>query len=225
MGVATRIGEIAKENGISLKELSRQVDIPYTTLYHAVKRDSKMEFETVQKIAAALNIPWYELYTGKIADDTSLDILLRREKISQFGNETERLADANACLDLWQTSTELASGLVWADDTRSDWMKRNIPVVASIYNVDENSLRDSVLRYYEQQEIYLDAIKKIIYNEPLNLECLEKISKALAQMNDNGQTVAVERVQELAQIPAYQRTAEPAQDVPGGADDKEPEQK
>ena len=44
-------------------------------------------------------------------------------------------------------------------------------------------------------------------------------------LNDNGQTVAVERVQELAQIPAYQRTAEPAQDVPGGADDKEPEQK
>lgn len=29
-------------------------------------------------------------------------------------------------------------------------------------------------------------------------------------LNDNGQTVAVERVQELAQIPAYQRTTAPA---------------
>lgn len=55
MGVAVKIGEVAKERNISLKELSRRADIPYTTLYHAVKRDSKMDFETVQKIADALN--------------------------------------------------------------------------------------------------------------------------------------------------------------------------
>ena len=41
-------------------------------------------------------------------------------------------------------------------------------------------------------------------------------------LNDNGQTVAVERVQELAQIPAYQRRADTAQSAPGGADDKQP---
>lgn len=44
-------------------------------------------------------------------------------------------------------------------------------------------------------------------------------------LNDNGQTVAVERVQELTQIPAYQRRADIAQSVPGGADDKEPAEK
>lgn len=44
-------------------------------------------------------------------------------------------------------------------------------------------------------------------------------------LNDNGQTVAVERVQELAQIPAYQRHAEPTQDVPSAPDDKEPAEK
>ena len=44
-------------------------------------------------------------------------------------------------------------------------------------------------------------------------------------LNDNGQTVAVERVQELTQIPAYQRRADTAQSVPGGADDKEPAEK
>lgn len=44
-------------------------------------------------------------------------------------------------------------------------------------------------------------------------------------LNDNGQTVAVERVQELTQIPAYQRRADTAQSVPGGADDKEPTEK
>lgn len=44
-------------------------------------------------------------------------------------------------------------------------------------------------------------------------------------LNDNGQTVAVERVQELTQIPAYQRPTEPAQDVPSAPDDKEPAEK
>lgn len=44
-------------------------------------------------------------------------------------------------------------------------------------------------------------------------------------LNDNGQTVAVERVQELTQIPAYQRPAEGAQTVPGAPDDKDPAKK
>lgn len=55
MGVAAKIGEIAKERGVALKELSRRVDVPYTTLYNAVKRDSKIDLETVNRIAKALN--------------------------------------------------------------------------------------------------------------------------------------------------------------------------
>lgn len=53
----------------------------------------------------------------------------------------------------------------------------------------------------------------------------EKESQLLSHfrnLNDNGQTVAVERVQELAQIPAYQRPAEDAQTAPNAPDDKEP---
>lgn len=44
-------------------------------------------------------------------------------------------------------------------------------------------------------------------------------------LNDNGQTVAVDRVQELTQIPAYQRRADTAQSAAGDADDKEPDKK
>ena len=53
MGAAAKIGEIAKLKGIPLKEVSRRADIPYTTLYNAVKRDSKIELRTVQKAADA----------------------------------------------------------------------------------------------------------------------------------------------------------------------------
>lgn len=52
-----------------------------------------------------------------------------------------------------------------------------------------------------------------------------KLLSHFRTLNDNGQTVAVERVQELAQIPAYQRPAEPTQDAPSAPDDKEPAEK
>ena len=44
-------------------------------------------------------------------------------------------------------------------------------------------------------------------------------------LNDNGQSVAVERVQELAQIPAYQRPAGAEQTAPTAPDDKDPAEK
>ena len=44
-------------------------------------------------------------------------------------------------------------------------------------------------------------------------------------MSVDGQEEAAKRVQELAQIPAYQRRADTAQTAPGGADDKEPAEK
>ena len=51
------------------------------------------------------------------------------------------------------------------------------------------------------------------------------LSAAFDALNDNGQSVAVERVQELAQIPAYQRTTDGPQDAPSTPDDKEPTEK
>ena len=52
-----------------------------------------------------------------------------------------------------------------------------------------------------------------------------KLLSHFRTLNDNGQTVAVERVQELTQIPAYQRRAEPTQDAPSAPDDKDPAEK
>lgn len=66
MGIGARIGEVAKNKGISIKELSRKINIPYTTLYHAVKRDSKIEYEIAVKVAGALGVAVEELYIGDV---------------------------------------------------------------------------------------------------------------------------------------------------------------
>ncbi len=76
MGIGARIGEIAKEKKIPLKELSRRVDIPYTTLYHMVSRDSKVDFDTACKVAAALGVEWVDVYPdNKSATQSFIDNL------------------------------------------------------------------------------------------------------------------------------------------------------
>lgn len=110
-------------------------------------------------------------------------------------------------------------------------------------------MADSAIRKYESGKVVpkLDTIAKIAramglyagdlvdagqWGQVQPGEDSEPTSAAESQLiyhfrtlNDNGQTVAVERVQELTQIPAYQRAQSAPQDAPAGLDDKEPAEK
>ena len=110
-------------------------------------------------------------------------------------------------------------------------------------------MADSAIRKYESGKVTpkLDTIAKIaramgLYagdlvdagqwgqvqlgeSEEMPSTAESKLLSHFRNLNDNGQSVAVERVQELTQIPAYQRPAEPTQDAPGGTDDKGPAEK
>ena len=110
-------------------------------------------------------------------------------------------------------------------------------------------MADSAIRKYESGKVTpkLDTIAKIaramgLYagdlvdagqwgqvqlgeSEEMPSTAESKLLSHFRNLNDNGQSVAVERVQELAQIPAYQRPADTAQTVPTVPDDKEPAEK
>lgn len=88
--------------------------------------------------------------------------------------------------------------------------------ISAALNVDFYSLADF--------DMASDALfEEINANRKATKE--EQLLQHFRMLNDNGQTVAVERVQELTQIPAYQRPAEPTQDAPSAPDDKEPAEK
>lgn len=222
MGVAVKIGEVAKERKIALKELSRRADIPYTTLYHAVKRDSKMEFETVKKIASALGVSWYELYPG---DETDTWV----EGWAPAADDSYKMQVDAACAylsELMETA-ESDSETEWTAEEKNNWIKRNIPRIAKKFNLKESDMSDTFQWYFSSEEDWLSEIQEDIakfnysHTERINFKHLKKILRVLVQMNDDGQRVSAERVQELAQIPAYQRTA----DAAGDAGSKEPEEK
>lgn len=138
MGTGKRVGDECKRQGLSLRQLAIKADIPYSTLYSAVKRDSDgITLDVLKRIALALNIDLYSLADFDMATDA----------------------------------------------------------IAEEINANRRDTKE------------------------------EQLLQHFRTLNDNGQSVAVERVQELAQIPAYQRPAEPTQDVPSAPDDKDPAEK
>lgn len=227
MGVASKIGEIAKSKGIALKELSRQTDIPYTTLYNAVKRDSKMEFETVKKIADVLGVSWDEFYPG---DET--DSWVKGWAPQKTDSYKMQLDAACAYLGELLNTAESDSETDWTVEERNNWIKRHIPQTAQKFNLKELDLNDTFQWFLPSEEDWLSRVQESIANfnyfhtERINFKYLEKIIRSFAQMSDEGQAEAAKRVQELTQIPAYQRHAAPVGDSTqsaGTGDEKDPE--
>ena len=57
MSVCQNIKAVAEAWGISIKELSRRVDIPYTTLYNMLNRDSeRFDLNLLEQIAQSLDV-------------------------------------------------------------------------------------------------------------------------------------------------------------------------
>ena len=153
MGVATKIGEIAKKRKIPLKELSRRADIPYTTLYNAVKRDSKIDIETARKIAAALGISVLELdpaagERNELKAFNELISLVAEDEV----NGNYHFSDSR---DLNFIRTQL----------RDKW----IPSVSAKYNVSPELLR-AMVSYSGKDELSDEWSKDAIWLESTDKE-------------------------------------------------------
>lgn len=86
-----------------------------------------------------------------------------------------------------------------------DWMEsKGIPIVSGPGEAYWESLKQTKAEQNSKEEQLLNHFRTL---------------------NDDGQTVAVDRVEELAQIPKYQRTQSAPQDAPTDADDKTPTEK
>ena len=208
MGVAMKIGEKAREKDISLKELSRQVNIPYTTLYNAVKRDSKMDFRTVQKIAVALGMRWYELYLDS-SDKEFSAAPIDYEKMIQNENDQERLMAAADHVEVLQWNAEKQSGIIWGNDEKNRWLEEQIPMIAKAYRVEVDDLKAILQSDFEPEPFRVKNMEE------------EELLSCFRQLNDNGRIVAVEHLQELTEIARYQRPSDVTENAPGRADDKE----
>lgn len=93
---------------------------------------------------------------------------------------------------------------------------------ATLENISQ-TLSSPVYLMPENEEEYIKFLQKLngIEKEVEQKQLLDAFSK----LNYMGQHIAIERIEELAQIPKYQRTTDGPQDAPTAPDDKEPTEK
>lgn len=134
-----------------------------------------------------------------------------------------------ARLDAGMTQKELAEKCGMADSAirkyesgkvipKIDTRKR----IATALNITTSDL---MLPIELMEENFSNSLNKAVEMIKVGAEKDNRLLVVYHSMNDIGQEKALGLVEDLAQIPAYQRRADTAQSVPGGADDKEPAEK
>lgn len=210
MGIGKRIGEECKDAGMTLRQLSIKSGVPYSTLYSAVKRDSDgIDAGTITRLANALELPISYFYS----DPEEGEAIISRERgaLEELALSVKcslRKVNNNDCL----TDTEVLNRLL-AD---------RIPFFAKKFLIPEDLLKVDAPDYVKQ---FLSDEQNRNEEIPLTMSAVQiQMLKLMDTMNPTGQQTAVERIEELAQIPKYQK--DPAGDSTqsaGTGDENDPE--
>ena len=92
MGVGNRIAQQCVNKGLSVRQLSLKADIPYSTLYSAIKRDSNgIDTATIKKIASALGVSWYELVSDEPEEQAEAIKTSMKEKLGEIAQQNKPL--------------------------------------------------------------------------------------------------------------------------------------
>ena len=69
MTTAEKIDYIIKQKGLSRRKVAQMANIPPSTLQSALERNKNITIEMLEKIAGALNVPFFSLMVPQIPDD------------------------------------------------------------------------------------------------------------------------------------------------------------
>ena len=224
-------GELIKQariaQGLTQADLAERLNVTPQAISQYERGVKNPKIETVKKIATALCVPWFELYSGEGNEESKKEIESFFGDVNeamQNGDYKSRVESAAAYLLTLRYNAGYESDTDWKSDEVNSWLREKLPEVAKLFNVTETDLDDRLYWEYAENEEYLSDIHEAVMNKPIRFRSLEKICRTLMQMNDDGQALAADRVEELAQIPKYQK--DPAGDSTqsaGAGDENDPE--
>ena len=143
--------------------------------------------ETIQKFATALGVDYYTLDSESFAADKLSPIFVLDKKIREF------------------IKRQMATGTtITLQSVQEKWDKLIQELMKTNREISEAELRNAVPLYSEDDLRQL--IEKINWEtgEATRAEEEKKLLEKFRRLNKTGKKVAVERVEELTQIPKYQ---------------------
>ncbi len=172
--------------GITQAELARRLGITPQTVSQYERGCINPKKETIQKFATALGVDYYTLDSESFtADKLSPTFALYKRMIGFI----ER---------------QIASGKITLQDVQEEWDKAIQKQLKANREISEAELRNAVPLYSEDDLRRL--IEKVNWasDEAARAEEEKKLLEKFRRLNKTGKKVAVERVEELTQIPKYQ---------------------
>lgn len=186
MGIGKRIERECINKGLNIRQLALKADVPYSTLYSAIKRDSSgIDMEALKRIAGALDVPWYDL----ASDDPQ-----ERERIFEKAYPPGKLISEES-VRKWderqekKRQSEMEKQETW-EASKAALYNQYMSYMSHLS--DETSQRNADYEKFAREN-----------------EIFRQILEDFRQLNEDGQQVAVERVHELTEIPRYKRKSTP----------------
>ena len=202
MTIGDSIKRIRTQKGMTQKQLGDLLGISVQTVsaYESGRRRPKME--TIERFADALGVVVSSLYS----DPEEADDVERR--LINSSSESFQARLLRAIKDL---GAEISyEGYVRGGSTAEEDNKLRdefLPRIAKFYDIPEEVLKENFGEFQECHDF--DMVEMANFSESGQQAIL-----ILETLNEAGQAAALRHLQELAQIPAYQATPQPAGEKP-----------
>jgi len=185
MGFGKNLKKILNEKNKTVIWLSKETEIPSTTIYSMIKRDNTPKFDVVEKIATTLEVDINDFFF----DAKSLEALNELEQRHKAFEERYR----NKYGENW-ISAMYANG-----EEMSEFMtEEEREIFRPIFELIDNGLSENDADAEDKPKE-----KRLPIHQRFLLEYLDKLNLA-------GKNEALKRVQELTEIPRYQKDNDPA---------------
>lgn len=190
MGVGRNIETIAKKKGITIKEISERLGMPYTTFYNIVKRDSpKIDFELVDKLLPILDVGYKELLGESMPRGESARMELAATELHN-----------QVVPNFFKSSQIDDDGLLSLVNYRRQLLLLTA-VTARKYNVDEKELLSAA----GMDKIFLPSEVIGEKEVPTDNEAIDRVVNVMNGMNDKGREAVLHHAEELSMIPEYKK--------------------
>lgn len=189
--VCVTVGEKIRSSridaGLTQKELGDKMGVDSATVGKYERGILNPKKETIQKFATALGVDYYTLDSESFATDKLSPIFILDKRMREF---LERQMAIGATITL--------------QSAQEEWDKLIQELLKVKCEISEAELRNAVPLYSEDDLRQL--IEKINWEagEAARAEEEKKLLEKFRRLNKTGKKVAVERVEELTQIPKYQ---------------------